>query len=413
MKLPSLNGVILGANLGLLAVVCFYLFTRTGAPPSIPAPDPVLEHAPAPIVTEKVVKETQFITNNIQWRQLESEDYKDYIARLRSIGCPEQTIRDIIIADLDKLYAPKLKALQGRRQELNYWNSEEEELANDQNALAKRQQEKAIDDEKRKVIEELLGIDLVRERLKQKGHDDYYERRLGFLSEEKRDKVRQVLEAYDDLEQSILNKERENGEPLTPAEKAQLQSLREERQSQLVGVLSSQEMVQMDLWTSLTANSVRHDLYGMNANEEEFQTVYQLRKGFDEKWGQSSELMDAGIRAQYQQAKADLENQIKQRLGEQRYADYQRGSDESFHALSSVATRFSLPTGSATQVYEMKRGLQTVSEDVLNNSRLTPEQKEKALQAIQAETEKQVKYVLGEKAFNYYVWRGQATWLKK
>jgi len=33
------------------------------------------------------------------WQQLESPDYQTYVANLRDIGCPEQTIRDIIIAD--------------------------------------------------------------------------------------------------------------------------------------------------------------------------------------------------------------------------------------------------------------------------------------------------------------------------
>jgi hypothetical protein len=49
------------------------------------------------------------------WRSIESADYKEYIANLRAIECPEQTIRDIIIADVNKLYGPReapFKALQ-------------------------------------------------------------------------------------------------------------------------------------------------------------------------------------------------------------------------------------------------------------------------------------------------------------
>jgi len=39
-------------------------------------------------------------TRAFQWNELESTDYRVYIANLRRIGCPEQTIRDIITADL-------------------------------------------------------------------------------------------------------------------------------------------------------------------------------------------------------------------------------------------------------------------------------------------------------------------------
>jgi hypothetical protein len=46
------------------------------------------------------------------WSQLESPDYRSYVANLRGIGCPEQTIRDIITADLDGLYATRREALQ-------------------------------------------------------------------------------------------------------------------------------------------------------------------------------------------------------------------------------------------------------------------------------------------------------------
>lgn len=38
------------------------------------------------------------------WSQVESADYRTYIANLRAIGCPESTIRDIIVADVRALY---------------------------------------------------------------------------------------------------------------------------------------------------------------------------------------------------------------------------------------------------------------------------------------------------------------------
>ena len=45
-----------------------------------------------------------------QWNQLESADYLTYITNLRGIRCPEQTIRDIITADVHALYAQQSKA---------------------------------------------------------------------------------------------------------------------------------------------------------------------------------------------------------------------------------------------------------------------------------------------------------------
>src|SRR4051812_31303490 len=60
-------------------------------------------------------------TNAFDWRQLESEDYRTYINRLRSIDCPEETIRDIVIADLEKLMAPDVQTAEGKREAPKYW----------------------------------------------------------------------------------------------------------------------------------------------------------------------------------------------------------------------------------------------------------------------------------------------------
>ena len=39
----------------------------------------------------------------LDWRQLESSDYRQYIANLRAVGCPEKTIRDIIVAEVGEM----------------------------------------------------------------------------------------------------------------------------------------------------------------------------------------------------------------------------------------------------------------------------------------------------------------------
>src|SRR4051812_22723871 len=40
------------------------------------------------------------VRENFKWALLESPDYKKYIANLREVNCPEETVRDIIIADV-------------------------------------------------------------------------------------------------------------------------------------------------------------------------------------------------------------------------------------------------------------------------------------------------------------------------
>jgi len=71
--------------------------TTTAQTNTKPAPPPVVEK-PQPA--------------SFSWNQVESGDYPAYISHLRSIGCPEKTIRDIISANISNHYNQK-------RQELN------------------------------------------------------------------------------------------------------------------------------------------------------------------------------------------------------------------------------------------------------------------------------------------------------
>src|SRR5260221_13906858 len=127
----KLNWFLLVVNLGVLGGLGYFYYVK-----SQPAPvADIVEEPPAshpPIVITNVEREV--VTNQFHWGQLESEDYRTYIERLRSIGCPEQTIHDILIADLDKLYSPKVSSASGHRKNLQYWQPVEEELANDSDA---------------------------------------------------------------------------------------------------------------------------------------------------------------------------------------------------------------------------------------------------------------------------------------
>src|SRR4051794_2195565 len=116
MKVNTLTAVLICANLLLVfqlwnarrgSVTAAQARSQAGAP----RPSSFKNAVPPPGTAET----TGVITNEFRWGQLESEDYPTYILRLRGIGCPEQTIRDIIIADLDKLMAPRVSSLEPTR----------------------------------------------------------------------------------------------------------------------------------------------------------------------------------------------------------------------------------------------------------------------------------------------------------
>lgn len=60
------------------------------------------------------------VTNAVSfhWRQVESASYPEYLANLRAIGCPEQTINDIISADLKSLFDARRSTARASAQDI-------------------------------------------------------------------------------------------------------------------------------------------------------------------------------------------------------------------------------------------------------------------------------------------------------
>lgn len=416
VNLSKLNAMFFSCNVLLLGAGGYLIWQQRLPNKGLaelvpPGTSPILGSRSSPLQIESPQIVT--VTNEFRWRQLESEDYRTYIERLRSVGCPEQTIRDIVISDLDKLMAPRLQAANGRRADLQFWHSEEEELANDRDPREARRAQREVDREKRAVIEELLGVDLVRERMRLKGEQDYYERRMAFLPEERRTELRKVMERYDELEQGIRDKEWEEGVGLSAQERAQLRKLREQRQSEIDGLLNPEEREQYGLWMSESANAARSATYGMEITKEEFLVVYEAQKTFDQQWAASDpEFMDENGRQRWQAARQQMETDLQRQLGTERFVEYKRGQDPDFHQLSAAATRFKLPKETSKKAYEVKRAFLEIRQTVDGNPALSPEQRQQVLQAVQQESERTMRSLLGESAFRYYLRTGDPTWLQ-
>src|SRR5262249_55086014 len=90
---------VLSLGLNMLLALAWLVAIGGSRSPTV-ASGPQGPGGPTAVRTNTVVRR-QFFT----WQEVESPDYPTYIANLRDIGCPEQTIRDIIIADVNALYA--------------------------------------------------------------------------------------------------------------------------------------------------------------------------------------------------------------------------------------------------------------------------------------------------------------------
>lgn len=105
MSKKSFFVLSLALNALLIAVVLL-LLNRLSTTQNIATAKINSTNAPAPatIITPN--------TFSFRWSQLESSNYLTYIANLRAIRCPEQTLHDIITADVDaSFYASRRQQL--------------------------------------------------------------------------------------------------------------------------------------------------------------------------------------------------------------------------------------------------------------------------------------------------------------
>lgn len=399
-------------NVGLLAGFALHV-SRAPAPPDSKPAAPAAPAGPSkrasatssePVPTP-VTTPTPGAAFN--WRSVESEDYKKYIANLRAIGCPEETIKDIIIADVNKLYAPKLAALNRPAKEYKYW----EPQRNFGSVLDrdKQRQMRDIAKEKKVLLQELLGVDMDEETRKLSGFADYYERTSGFLPKEKRETVRELVQKFSDLEQDVYRK---SDGRVDSEDAKELLKIRNDRRAELAKLLTPQELLEYELRNSQTASQMRYDLTAFEPNEEEFRKIFKARAEFDSEFGPNyGGSQDAEQTKKRAEAQRKLDEALKLELGEERYAEYKQGSDYAYRELARVATRYDLPKETAKKVWAVKTAAEEQASKLRQDQSLSAEQRQAAAKAIQAETEKAVTEMLGERGYKSYLNSG-GFWMR-
>ncbi|HEY0550195.1 MAG TPA: hypothetical protein VGF13_11390, partial [Verrucomicrobiae bacterium] len=276
MKVNKLLMVLLASNIGLAGTVSYLLKRESSAPVLVATP---LE-LPAPA---QVLERTKFVatvtTNTVQvdWNMVESDDYKKYIANLRRIGCPPETVRDIILADVNKLFAARFTPLAEPPRTNDFWKRAPVRGADE--GLVK--QRLAVVKEKKALLKELLGEDIdVKDEATAGGSDPRAEL-LSFLPKEKMQQISEMDATYDARINKLLgNKIRPSAE-----EVKEFNRLEAEKRADLAKVLSPQELEDYNLRASRTANVLRATMGEFTMTEQEFRDVFKVRQQFDEQYG--------------------------------------------------------------------------------------------------------------------------------
>src|SRR6266478_8827297 len=251
MNSRSVNLILTALVLGLLGTIGYmtYMMQQTTGTTRSDLPDRVVTNTVTQISVRKVLSDpTNFLANlgklPISWNAIESTNYQIYIANLRAINCPAETIRDIILTDVAKLYSKRRAAIQAQGQPYKFWQTGDAWENRGANNPAIRKQLQDLEAEEQALIKDLLGVDLHSELAKYWNADDEQERLYGFLSQDKRDRVSQLQAKYEQMEQEIYASSKG---VLLDEDREKLKKLQKAKEAELAGALSAEEFEEYEL----------------------------------------------------------------------------------------------------------------------------------------------------------------------
>ena len=213
-RIPSILLAIFGAT-----AIAFSL--RHGTLGLVTPETSTSSNSPVPVVMEPSVEHmTSDAKASFDWSQIESSDFPTYISNLRRISCPEETIRDVVIADLNKLYDTQIAASPNERTRILEAESS--------------------------TVKLLLGIEYSRKsETAENAHPDSVTWVKTAGLEAKADLIDNCLRRSAALRSNIIDASGKTD--LSEEQSARLEAIENEEQRQLDAILSPEERMEYDL----------------------------------------------------------------------------------------------------------------------------------------------------------------------
>lgn len=332
------------------------------------------------------------------WETLESEDYLTYMENLRRIGCPEETIADIIKSDVVKMFEQRRDEMLAGLPELEYWKGLD--YLNGYISQIDLKAFRLLEEEKHSVLKTLLGknygsstvphTQLLEEVIRKKT--------LGFLPE---GKSRAVYEIYDQIQSEMVEVSNENRDDPT-IRAGLLSDLLAKRDQQVAALLTPEEKFEADLRMHGSAHALRHTTDAMNATEEEFREIFALQQKINKDHQVEYYSGDTESRDRFHAARQQMMEELKNLLGEDRYRDYTLALDPNFKRFHKIAESSGLERVATVEAYDIQMAAQDAVRQLQSQPGISPESMKEAANQIYAETTAALQDKLGSRGWEQF-----------
>jgi hypothetical protein len=392
MRRRVLLWLSLGINIALAAVLLCLPPAQTKKPEASPPMPPTVD-------ASKVYKTNVVVRRqNFTWDEIESADYATYIANLRAIACPEATIRDIILADVNQLFARR-RATEIVTAEQQWWRSEPDPDV----TQAASDKLKALEAERRTLLTALLGPEWESSYYPYPAHPDSPPLDgpiLGSLSPQTKQAIRDIESRATERRQAYLEAMQKEGKQPDPAELARL---RQQTRAELAQTLDSEQLEEYLLRYSGHANTLRTELHGLFTTPEQFRALFRQMDSIDQQLQILSNATDAAGAARRRELEQQRIHALQETLGNDGYKQYRLLQDPVYRDVQAAAQQAGAPAEKLPALYEINRATDQEQQRIRNDSTMTTDQKEQALEAVQTAQQNSWRKVLGEELYNRYV----------
>lgn len=384
-------------NLGLVVFTSLRPAAATHTPP-VPreATEPVVRPATVVVPSSKLAAKARPSaapgagSTRFHWSQLEAADYAAYLQNLRGVGCPEQTIRDIILADVRALYDQKAAAARPVPA-AEFWRPS---FHRPPLSSAARTALTALANEEQALLTQLLGGHWAPRALtdaEDVGNES------GLRVEGPLAHKGAALQTWQ-LKYAALDDAVHSGavgRDLTEAEIAQLDAIAAAREAELAKLLTPAEREEFDLRNSDQAMELRDRMIGFEVSEVEFRALYRLEQERAQRLPTLPADQALAAEAQFAAAAAKV-------LGPDRHAWFAAAGDANFRELHEISQRHDLPLDRLASAYQQYQATARQIEQLADQENLSESQRRERANQLVATLEQQVQVALGSAAFRSY-----------
>jgi hypothetical protein len=382
--------LVVSIAFNVFAAVCLYVALEPLHEPPPPQTAPYL----GPILRTNVVVRRE----NFTWAEISSTNYVEFIKNLRAIGCPEQTIADIVVTEINHLYGRR-RVTEVVYPNYQWWRSDPDpELVEAASAKIR-----SLDAERRALLESLLGPNWNLESkavIAARAGITLTGPILGDMPPEIKEAAFLIIARSQEKIEAYQEAQARQGKAVDPMEMVRL---REEPFVQLVAIMTPPQYDEFVLRYSPSAQQLREEMRGMDLTADQFRDLFNAVGSIIGQPVYFYSGDDPQLLKQQQQLQTQRLALMKGVLDPQLYAAYQLNQDPVYRSSKAVIEQVGAPASAITPLYEINRATQAELDRIRNDDTLSNDEKVEALAQTQVQQQQSVQQLLGPDAFQRWL----------